>query len=87
MERYKQLVEECYTEPKIEEILGLFLHVVPENEMQGPIAAICSKKVVVRRSKKIVVNKDIRSFFSRVPANNDGNTKPKKLPKVITIDD
>ena len=85
LERYKQLVEECYTEPKNEDILGLFLQVAPEKEIQGPLAAICSKKVVVRRPKKIVGNKDIRSFFGRVPA-NDGNTKPKKLPKVITID-
>ena len=42
MERYKQLIEALYNEPKYEEILNLFLHVEGTAEM-NPIPTVHSK--------------------------------------------
>ena len=42
MERYKQLIEALYNEPKYEETLNLFLHVKGTVEM-NPIPTVYSK--------------------------------------------
>ena len=82
MEKYKQMVEELYIEPKNEEVLGCFLE-PNENIDDLPRPAPKNPK---RRKEEISKNqKDIRGFFkqqARTPATEDSSEKT----TVITID-
>ena len=88
MERYNQLVETLYTEPKEEEILGRFLQLVNTGEQdQAPVAPKQKKKPKCPpESDKN--QKDIRSYFEATPrqATKKPETKKPKSPNVITID-
>ena len=67
MERYKQLVETPYTEPKEEEILGTFLQLENTGEQDlAPVAPKQKKKPKCPpESDKNQI--DIRSYFAATP--------------------
>ena len=88
MERYKQLVETLYTEPKEEEILGTFLQL--ENTGEQDLAPVAPKQ---KKKPKCPPGsdknqKDIQSYFAATPrqATKKSETKKPKSPNVITID-
>lgn len=89
MEKYKQLIEELYIEPKNEENLGSFLQPnnVTEESINLPSTSSQSKK---RKSKDEASNqKDIRSFFSKtisIKTTTKRRDGKKKTEKIITID-
>ena len=67
MERYKQLVETLYTEPKEEEIMGTFLQLEDTGEQN--LAAVAPKQ---RKKPKCPPEsdkdqKDIQSYFAATP--------------------
>ena len=65
MEKYIQLVQKLYTEPKDEDILGSFLQVETtdtDDVAKIPRAVSEPKK---RKNKSEVQTKDIRNFFER----------------------
>ena len=78
LERFKQLVEERYSEPKSEDIIGSFLHV---NVATVPVEPIKKKKKV----EATLQNQDIRNFFSTVPRSH--KEKPEKPQKNIVVID
>ena len=88
MERYKQLVETLYTEPKEEEILKTFLQL--ENTGEQDLAPVAPKQ---KKKPKCPLEsdknqKDIRSYFAATPgkATKKPETKKPKSPNVITND-
>ena len=65
MEKYKQIVEELYTEPKDEQILGSFLELDPDEQMH----TTCTNNMPGPKKIKKKINaqpatKDIRNFFT-----------------------
>ena len=88
MERYKQLVETLYTEPKEEEIFGAMLQL--ENTGEQDLAPMVPKQ---KKKPKCPLEsdknqKDIPSHFTATPcqATKKPETKKSKSPNVITID-
>ena len=79
LEKYLQLVEELYIEPKNEEILGSFLHVALEEPAPPP-----AKKKTKKSRKSSASNdnhpeqKDIRSFFGNYTRRRPTRNIPKK---------
>ena len=70
MEKYRQLVQELYTEPKDEEILGSFLHAEASgNDLT--IAASSITPVPKIKKKPEVQMKDIRKLFNRNQTQRD----------------
>ena len=61
LEKYWQLVEELYTEPKNEEILGSFLHAIVTD--QPPPPAKKNTKIKKAAASNAPEQKDIRTFF------------------------
>ena len=88
MERYKQLVETLYIEPKEEEVFGTFLQL--ENTGEQDLAPVASKqKKKPKCSPESDKNqKDIQSYFAATPrqATKKPETKKTKSQNVITID-
>ena len=88
MERYKQLVETLYTEPKEEDILGTFLQLENTGEQDlGPVAPK-QKKKPKSPPESDKNQKDIQSYFVATPrqATKKPETKKLKSLNVITID-
>ena len=82
MERYKQLVEILYTEPKEEEILGTFLQL--ENAGGQYLAPVTPKQ---KKKPKCPPDSDknqkyIQSYFAEKKPEN----KKPRSPNIITID-
>ena len=67
MERYKQLVETLYTEPKEEEILGTFLELENTGEQDLAPVAPKQKKKPKRPPESDKNQKDIQSYFEATP--------------------
>ena len=67
MERYKQLVETLYTEPKEEEILGTFLQLENTGEQDLAPVAPKQKKKPKCPPESDKNQKDIRSYFAATP--------------------
>ena len=88
MERYKQLVETLYTEPKEEEILGTFLQLENTGEQDLAPVAPKQKKKPKCPPESDKNQKDIQSYFAAAPcqAMKKPETKKLKSPNVITID-
>ena len=88
MERYKQLVETLYTEPKEEEILGTFLQLENTGEQDLAPVAPKQKKKPKRPLESDKNQKDIQSYFAATPrqATKKPENKKPKSPNVITID-
>ena len=88
MERYKQLVETLYTEPKEEEILGTFLQLGNAGEQNLAPVAPKQKKKPNCPPESDKNQKDTQSYFSAIPhqATEKPETKKPKFPNVITID-
>jgi len=91
MERYKKLIQDTYTEPQNEEILGSYLNFYQEGEEHQEPREICRTRKVKVLKKKEVRTKDIRDFYPLVPnvASNSGNCSNKNNSKtnvVIEID-
>ena len=88
MERYKQLVETLYTEPKEEEILGTFLQLGNTGEQDLSPVARKQKNKPKCPPESDKNQKDIRSYFAATPrqATKKPETKKPKSPYVITID-
>ena len=87
MEKYKQVVQQLYTEPKNEEILGSFLQA--NETIDGAEAQPISKKAKVRRKqtdKAVNRQKDIRHFCKKQGIITNTETRSKR-PSVITIDE
>ena len=88
MERYRQLVETLYTEPKEEEIFGTFLWL--ENTGEEDLAPVAPKQKKKPKCppKSDQNQKDILSYFSAKPrqATTKSETKKSKSPNVITFD-
>ena len=68
VERYKKLVEDIYTEPKNEDILGSYLIQYEEEGNQDPREIVQKRKEKIPKRKE-VKTKDIRQFFAPVSAN------------------
>ena len=95
MEKYIQLVQEFYTEPKDEEILGSYLQVeVAEGDK---VTRAVPRNLPVQKKKKksnVQQTKDIRKFFNRdqngrTEENSNQTTKKtnkRKADKVIVLD-
>ena len=88
MERYKELVETLYTEPKEEEFFGIFLQL--ENTGEQDLAPVSpkQKKKPKYPPESDENQKNIRSYFAERPSQvktKHGTKKPKN-PNVITID-
>ena len=84
MERYKQLVETLYTEPKEEEILGTFLQL--ENTGEQDLTPVTQKQ---ERQPKCPPESDKnQNDIPATPrqATKKPETKKPKSPNVITID-
>ena len=83
MERYKKLIEDTYTEPQNEEILGSYLQIQEAEEVTVNPRQIRQKKRV-NVVKKDVKSKNIRQFFqttTAVPRSSEPNH-----PSIIEID-
>ena len=67
MDRYKQLVETLYAEPKEEEILGTFLQL--ENTGEQNLAPVTSKQKKKPKCppESDKSQKDIQSYFAATP--------------------
>ena len=67
MERYKQLVETLYTEPKEQEILGTFLQL--QNTAEQDLAPVAPKQETKLKcpAESYKNEKDIRSHFAATP--------------------
>ena len=65
MDKYKQLIEDSYTEPHKEELLGSYLNLIDEDEEYHPEPATTKKKAVKRKVATKTETKDIRYFFTR----------------------
>ena len=90
VEKYKKLVEDTYTEPKIEEILGSYLIQHEEEGNQDPREIVRKRKGKIPK-KKEMKTKDIRSFFAPVSATSttamrNDKTEKKNIDSVIQID-
>ena len=88
MERYKQLVETLYTEPKEEEILGTFLQLENTGEQDLAPVAPKQKKKPKCPPESDKNQKDIQSYFAATPcqAMKKPEIKKPKSPNNITID-
>ena len=89
MERYKQLIQETYTEPQNEQIIGSFIF-IEDGEQENPSEVTKNKKTVKKRDA--VKTKDIRNFFVPVVVPVEENLVPieenrPQEPNVVVIDD
>ena len=88
MERYKQLVETLYIEPKEEEVFGTFLQLENTGEQDLALVASKQKKKPKCPPESDKNQKDIQSYFAATPrqATKKPETKKTKSQNVITID-
>jgi len=98
LERYRSLVEELYTEPKDEEIIGSFIYVEDDDSgLSGNYQSATHKDVgtaktrkkneTIAKKKNEANNKDIRTFFKKNPSINVVKNLPSEdCNKVIEID-
>ena len=85
LEKYWELVEELYAEPKNEEILGSFLHAIVTD--QRPPPAKKNSKIKKAVPSNIPEHKCIRSFFGdAVTRQVKSVTKNSKEIEIICID-
>ena len=77
MERYKKLIEETYTKPKNEKILGSCLN--QQEVEEDPEPRQRTKKIVLKR--KEVATKDIRNSFA--PVSTVSSSKRNNTNKAI----
>ena len=85
LEKYWQLVEELYTEPKNEEILGSFLHAIVTD--QRPPPAKKNTKIKKAVPSNVPEHKDIRSFFGNAATRQVKSvTKNSKEVETICVD-
>ena len=85
LEKYWQLVEELYTEPKNEEILGSFLHAIVTDQCPPP--AKKNTKIKKAVPSNVPEHKDIRSFFGNAATRQVKSvTKNSKEVETICID-
>ena len=85
LEKYWQLVEELYTEPKNEEILGSFLHAIVTD--QRPPPAKKNTKIKKAVPSNVPEHKDIRIFFGNAATCQVKSvTKNSKEVETICID-
>ena len=87
MERYKQLVETPYTEPKEEGILGTFSQLENTGEQDLAPVPLKQKKKPKCPPESDKNQEDIQSYFAVTPrqATKKPETKKLKNPNVITI--
>jgi len=86
LEKYRQLVEELYTEPKNEEILGSFLYSIATDQRPPP-AAKKNTKSKIYVPPNVPEHKDIRSFFGNAAARRVKSvTKKRTEVETICID-
>lgn len=81
LEKYRQLVEELYTEPKSEEIIGSFLHAIVEDQPPPPAKKNTKSKKAVSSNPP---EQDIRSFFGNA-AKRPVKSVTKKNKEIETI--
>ena len=89
MEKYRQLVEELYSEPKNEEILGSFLHIDIDLRPVPAEKKVKSKKTIQANDNvtNVAKQRDIRSFFGNESTHEERCvTKKSKRVEIISID-
>ena len=90
IERYKQLIQDTYTEPQNEEILGYYLNIQEDEGQKQNHEEISWKKREKITKKKEVKTKDIRQFFAPVvsPRNEDETrrTEEEQVLEIVEID-
>ena len=84
LEKYWQLVEDLYTEPKNEEIFGSFLHAIVTD--QRPPPAKKNTKIKKAVPSKVPEHRDVRSFFGNATRQLKSVTKNSKEVETICID-
>ena len=85
LEKYWQLVEDLYTEPKNEEIFGSFLHAIVTD--QRPPPAKKNTKIKKAVPSNVPEHRDIRSFFGNAATRQlKSVTKNSKEVETICID-
>ena len=85
LEKQWQLIEELHTEPKNEEILGSFLHVIVADQCPPP--AKKNTKIKKAVPSNVPEHKDIRSFFGNAATPQAKSVmKNSKEVKTICID-
>ena len=90
VERCKKLVEDTYTEPKNEEVLGSYLIQHEEEGIQDPREIVRRRKEKIPK-KKEAKTKSIRQFYAPVSATStaamrNGNIEKKNIDSIIQID-
>ena len=90
LDRYKELVEKLYIEPKNEIIIGNFLTFAVERYNQHTQGGYTRRKRKIEKEQpeRQSVKNDIRKFFSKLPKQNNEqkNTESKKKTNCIVID-
>ena len=90
LDRYKELVEKPYIEPKIEIIIGNFLTSAaePNNQHTQGGDTRRKRKIEKEQPERQSAKNDIRKFFSKLPKQNNEqkNTESKKKTNCIVID-
>ena len=85
LEKYWQLVEDLYTEPKNEEIFGSFLHAIVTD--QRPPPAKKNTKIKKAVPSKVPEHKNIRNLFGNAATRQVKSvTKNSKEVETICID-
>ena len=84
MEKYKDIVTDCYIEPKNEEIMGSFIQAI--NDAPLPVPAFTKKKKVEKKKTDNARHKDIRDFFSQETRQERTKKKNSHDHNIITID-
>ena len=84
IQRYQQMVDELYCQPKEEVIMGCFLKM---NELHNNEPPKAKKKKVSKKTEKPNMSKDIRYFFQNNERNNEDACKDAAVtPATIVID-
>ena len=88
LQKFEQLVNDLYAEPKNEEIVGSFLVPVTRNRLDDPqdIRTPPAKKIPKRKSSDVPKCRDIRSFFNRSHHTESRVNKSDKEKDCIVID-
>ena len=91
LEKFKQLSEQLYIEPKEGTVLGSFLTPVQEPEKQNAKSKKSRKNTGKKRTpdQQPLFSNDIRNYFGakqRILANGNNSRENDKVPCVVVID-
>lgn len=86
LERYKQLTEELYLEPKEEIVLGSFLVPIQTPQIQDRVQRKRSQKKPENAGKPTTTSRDIRQYFRDRQVVEENKSEQEKSDSLIVID-